>query len=68
MEINKPYRIVLNDKTKIVGYYDHNTAVCYIFRTGLNDKFIFLKKEVKEILPLSPRDIETKKNGKFYTF
>jgi len=67
LEINRPYRVKTGDR-RFVGYLDFESANLATFRIGLNDRLIVGKKEIETLEKLSPREIETRKNGRFFTF
>jgi hypothetical protein len=67
MDLNMPYRIKTIDRN-FVGYLTSETERTAMFRIGTEDKLIVTKKEIQKADRLSPRDIETRKNGRFFTF
>jgi hypothetical protein len=59
---------MLKDHSHFVGYYLTGNLVL-IFRNGTDDKIVILKSEIRSVLELSPRDVETRKTtGKFFIY
>lgn len=68
LQIRRPYKIKTNDPTmkSFVGYLINETDRTLTFRAGLDDTFLLSKKDVVGFKQLSPRDIETRKNGRYF--
>jgi uracil phosphoribosyltransferase len=66
--IGMPYQIHTTDM-HFVGYLRTNNANVKTFRVGLDDMVIVLTSEITKAVPLSPRDIETRKtSGRYFIY
>ncbi len=62
----KWYKVITKDR-RFVGELLSSTKSIFVFRIGLNDKLLLTKKEIITIKEVKGRDVETGKNGKYYT-
>lgn len=61
--------VKINTKVgKFVAHVERITDLTITLRTGLNTKMIISPSDVIDCAIISGRDIETRKNGKYYTF
>ena len=67
LKINMPYQVHSVDR-HFVGYFLGGNNVL-TFRIGTDDKLILQACEIRKIVELSPRDIETRKSsGRFFIY
>ena len=67
MDLNMPYKVKTKDMN-FIGYLAAETPNSAVFRMGVDDRYMLFKNEIVSAERLSPRDIETRKNGRYFVF
>ena len=66
LTVNHWYKVSLKANMRFTGQLTAKKSRTCMMRIGLDDKLIFGTDEIKSIVEVSGRDIETRQNGRYY--